>query len=105
VPLYAAPFSTPHSAAHSADSAGTFCNQEPVAEVRCHDGGILTAHFYVRDLRLFSKLYTAPPQREWQGLTDEEIEKLFIWQEWSEDFAEYEPVARAIEAKLKEKNT
>ena len=50
-------------------------------------------------------LYTAPPQREWKGLTDEEIEKLFIWQEWSEDFAEYEPVARAIEAKLKEKNT
>jgi hypothetical protein len=48
---------------------------------------------------------TTPPQREWQGLTDEEIENLFIWQEWSEDFAEYEPVARAIEAKLKEKNT
>ncbi len=68
VPLYAAPFSTPDSAAHSADSAGTFC------------------------------------RREWVGLTDEEIEKLFIWQEWSEDFAEYEPVARAIEAKLKEKN-
>lgn len=50
-------------------------------------------------------IYTAPPQREWVGLTDEEIEKLFVWQEWSEDFAEYEPVARAIEAKLKEKNT
>jgi hypothetical protein len=52
----------------------------------------------------FEPLYTAPPQREWQALTDEEIEKLFMWQEWSEDFAEYEPVARAIEAKLKEKN-
>jgi hypothetical protein len=48
--------------------------------------------------------YTAPPQREWQGLTDEEIEKIFIWQEWGEDFADFEPVARAIEAKLREKN-
>ncbi len=48
---------------------------------------------------------TTPPQRQWQGLTDEEIEKLFVWQEWSEDFAEYEPVARAIEAKLREKNS
>lgn len=45
-------------------------------------------------------LYTAPPQREWQGLTDEEI--LIIYNthtnanEWG-----YE---RAIEAKLREKN-
>ena len=46
----------------------------------------------------------APPQREWQGLTDEEIDKLaeahldFNWHEGVEEFA------RAIEAKLKEKN-
>lgn len=48
--------------------------------------------------------YTAPPQREWQGLTDEEIDELaeanldFNWKDGVEDFA------RAIEAKLKEKN-
>lgn len=47
---------------------------------------------------------TVHDRREWQGLTDEEIERLFVWQEWSEDFADYEPVARAIEAKLREKN-
>ncbi len=50
-------------------------------------------------------VYTIPPHRPWVGLTDEEIEKLFVWQDWSEYFVEYEPVARAIEAKLKEKNT
>ena len=43
-------------------------------------------------------LYTAPPQREWQGLTDEEIEKLYLG---SFDEGQF---ARAIEAKLKEKN-
>ena len=40
-----------------------------------------------------------PPQREWQGLTDEEIEKLYLG---SFDEGQF---ARAIEAKLKEKNT
>ena len=49
-------------------------------------------------------LYTAPPQRGWQGLTDEEIDKLaeahldFNWHEGVEEFA------RAIEAKLKANN-
>jgi hypothetical protein len=53
-------------------------------------------------------LYTAPPQREWQGLTDEEIGKVITQSEitlknyCSEDKqTEY---ARAIESKLKEKN-
>lgn len=48
--------------------------------------------------------FTASPQREWKGLTDEEIDELaeanldFNWKDGVEDFA------RAIEAKLKEKN-
>ena len=47
-------------------------------------------------------LYTAPPQCEWQGLTDEEIMSLLpgavrLPPGWSE-------TVRAIEAKLKEKN-
>jgi len=41
-------------------------------------------------------LYTAPPQREWQGLTDEERDEMCLGDE---------AIARAIEAKLKEKNT
>jgi len=40
-------------------------------------------------------LYTAPPQREWVGLTDEEINAA-----WDSNLS----FARAIEAKLKEKN-
>lgn len=49
-------------------------------------------------------LYTAPPQREWQGLTDEEIKILAA--QGRTDFAKpaWEEYARAIEAKLKEKN-
>ena len=52
---------------------------------------------------------TAPPQREWQGLTDEEVTAC-----WSDGFNVCEQktvadlrdfIARAIEAKLKGKNT
>jgi hypothetical protein len=53
----------------------------------------------------FEPLYTAPPQREWQGLTDEEIMEML-------DYGQYGNVPQyarnfvdAIEAKLKEKNT
>ena len=43
-------------------------------------------------------LYTAPPKREWVGLTDEEMEDL--WDRYA-----HMEMMRAIEAKLKEKNT
>ena len=45
----------------------------------------------------WTALYTAPPQREWVGLTDKEIEDCL---EMS-----IQGTCRAIEAKLKEKNT
>jgi hypothetical protein len=43
---------------------------------------------------------SAPPQREWQGLTDEEISAV----DWKQNETLHE-FARAIEAKLREKNT
>ena len=46
-------------------------------------------------------LYTAPPQREWQGLTDEELRDIFD----SCQIGERGYVAAMVEAKLKEKNT
>jgi len=46
-------------------------------------------------------LYTATPQRTWVGLTDEEIDKTHETQVWDARRS----YARAIEAKLKEKNT
>jgi hypothetical protein len=48
--------------------------------------------------------YTAPPQREWQGLTDEEIEDLFMENMYCDNLVDFEHIARAIEAKLKDKN-
>ena len=45
-------------------------------------------------------LYTAPPKREWVGLTDEEVES---WR-GNYDFFDSQLV-REVEAKLKEKNT
>ena len=47
-------------------------------------------------------LYTTPPQRQWQGLTDDEIYDMY--NEPRSD-AEMIAFARAIEAKLKRKNT
>jgi hypothetical protein len=43
-------------------------------------------------------LYTTPPQRTWVGLTDEEMQDL--WDRYA-----HMEMMRAIEAKLKEKNT
>jgi hypothetical protein len=47
-------------------------------------------------------IYIAPPQREWQGLTDEELKEIY-----RQDGLIFKPLKfyRAIEAKLKEKNT
>jgi hypothetical protein len=50
-------------------------------------------------------LYAAPPKREWVGLTDDDIHDLFMTNEYIDDSVVFEPIARAIEAKLKEKNT
>ena len=48
-------------------------------------------------------LYTTPPQREWQGLTDDEIEDAGKLNVEGARMLPYS-FARAIEAKLKEKN-
>ena len=53
-------------------------------------------------------LYTAPPQREWQGLTDEEILEFEIWLDDEEEKHGWNPpadIVKYIESKLKEKNT
>jgi hypothetical protein len=53
----------------------------------------------------FAALVAAAERKEWQGLTDEEIEAGFITNTCCDDLVVYEHIARAIEAKLKEKNT
>ena len=51
-------------------------------------------------------LYTTPPQRTWVGLTDEEIKSIWLSEkDYGDDWLDVQGIARAIEAKLKEKNT
>ena len=52
-------------------------------------------------------LYTAPPQRTWVGLTDEEFSDCLVEGDPCEALAEPEAwaVMREVAAKLKEKNT
>ena len=45
-------------------------------------------------------VYTAPPQREWVGLTDEEITELFC----DYDAIQFPKFVRTVEVKLREKN-
>ena len=52
----------------------------------------------VRRSEFKTPLYTTPPQRTWVGLTDEEMQAL--WDRYA-----HMEMMRAIEAKLKEKNT
>ena len=50
--------------------------------------------------RNYVPLYTAPPKREWVGLTHTELEDCILISEW----ATWIEVGRAIEQSLKEKN-
>jgi hypothetical protein len=53
------------------------------------------------------RFYFEPPQRTWVGLTDEEVERYWDWEDFQTGAGRstiFEMV-RDIEAKLKEKNT
>jgi len=49
----------------------------------------------------------APPQRTWQGLTDEEVESYWDWEDFQTGAGRLTilKMVRDIEAKLKEKNS
>ena len=49
-------------------------------------------------------LYTAPPKKEWVGLTDQEINSVCYKRDWTAPWTNT-TFARAIEQALKEKNT
>ena len=73
-------------------------NQEPVAYVS--DSGSIAVIVGGLDIDDDTPLYLSPPKREWVGLTDEEIYKILNMKT-----GDAVKIARAIEAKLKEKNT
>lgn len=85
--------------------------QEPAAWMS--QGGDVSRsrkHFKEMGFTNLIPLYTTPPQREWVGLTDEEVVGLYLTiggdREWAiGGMGDVVPFARAIEAKLKEKNT
>ena len=56
----------------------------------------------------WTPLYTNPPQRTWQGLTDEEIKAFDTWHDNREEevgWCNPSEIVAYIESKLKEKNT
>jgi len=90
--------------------------QEPVLVVKKEPDYTNRGHFYegskpfidptlVWKLPVGTKLYTNPPRREWQGLTEEDIRAVFP-SHLRGDYKDLLPYsfARAIEAALKEKN-
>lgn len=74
--------------------------QEPVAWYH-NDFGVVELS---RIPRAGWKLLTTPPQRPWVGLTDEDMKKSWYDMENIMGWYSFQEVARAIEAKLKERN-
>ena len=85
-------------------------SQEPVAWVCCGSSEKHDIDFYEDDVNALpvgTMLYTHPPQRTWVGLTDDEIIGVIhplVMADMPDEATDYE-IAKAIEAKLKEKNT
>lgn len=73
---------------------------EPVAYEFIPNGELLYPHELERrpDAN-YVPLYTAPPKREWVGLTDEDYDELMLSGDWGGS------LIQATQAKLKEKNT
>ena len=55
-------------------------------------------------LRGLQPLYTAPPKKQWVGLTDKEINSVCYNRDWTAPWTDT-TFARAIEQALKDKNT
>ena len=85
--------------------------QEPVAWMFVNEDGECEQIEYgpVFDDPGVTPLYASPPKREWVGLTDEEIQDLgYLSEKFDASNSEWFDrwgFARAIEEKLKEKNT
>jgi hypothetical protein len=84
----------------------TKTDQEPVAWMHTTATGDVYFRKKPHD-KVFNPqpVYTTPPQREWQGLTDEEYEAIRAAGEFGKGSLRFKNIFNAIEAKLKEKNT
>ena len=82
---------------------------EPVAWVAYETGekhGVDFDEDEIAELPVGTMLYTAPPQREWQSLTDEEITACIQMGKsgYLDGFVKPLATSRSVAAKLKEKN-
>jgi hypothetical protein len=79
--------------------------QEPVNDVRGFLAARLTCWHRLTQKEsneLVALFEVKPPQRPWVGLTEEEVKH--EWEVWRANIPRYAGFAKAIEAKLKEKN-
>jgi hypothetical protein len=77
--------------------------QEPVAWIS-EGGDVSRSKRYMDEMGFkCSPLYTAPPKKRWVGLTDQEINSVCYKRDWTAPWTNT-TFARAIEAKLREKN-
>ena len=95
--------------AHAEDAitaikAALEAKDEPVAVWELFEDGwdSIAAPYWMELLPVGTKLYTAPPQRTWVGLTDEEMNN-FVKAAWGQGVTAADFI-RAIEAKLRSKN-
>ena len=78
--------------------------QEPVACRYCHYSHTLGAVYFDQNCAGCVKRMTTPPQRGWQGLTDDDIAQAMYRADAIITGSMQFKFAREIEAKLKEKN-
>ena len=72
-------------------------------EVECQNMASKFLGAFLDGAFAYQQMLAAPPQREWQGLTDEDLRLLL--DEYDPYVDSLSDVFRSIEAKLKEKNT
>ena len=87
---------------------GQEIEQGPVATVTSETGADITMSWWHEPaLPIGTKLYTHLPKRTWVGLTNEEIESYWDWEDFQTGAGRLTifEMVRDIEAKLKEKNT
>jgi hypothetical protein len=104
-PLFSSSWEAKHSAAINALRAALEKpEQEPVAYVSGYHAGRCVIETLNRAMVLPEgmALYTAPHRREWQGLTDEEINGIDLPESGTATVRDF---VRIIETALKEKNT
>ena len=79
--------------------------QKPVGQVGEDKHGLVGHIYDDRKVKIGDKLYTTPPQRTWVGLTDDDLLQIRESLQTVEGQSLLQSLTKAIEAKLREKNT